>query len=121
MLCESFYTLLTKSSEAASFTATVSIDPKHAIFNGHFPGNPVVPGVCMLQIVKDLAEDIAGRRLRLKYVSNVKFIAVADPFKEPVLEINITCKESDGERLQLDCTISCREIVFLKIINAVYT
>ena len=30
----------------------VMLNPQHAIYSGHFPQQPVVPGVCMLQIIK---------------------------------------------------------------------
>ena len=30
----------------------VMLNPQHAIYNGHFPQQPVVPGVCMLQMIK---------------------------------------------------------------------
>ena len=36
----------------------VMLNPQHVIYNGHFPQQPVVPGVCMLQIIKECIEKI---------------------------------------------------------------
>lgn len=36
----------------------VMLNPQHAIYSGHFPQQPVVPGVCMLQIIKECIEKI---------------------------------------------------------------
>ena len=33
----------------------VEIDPTHPIFEGHFPDQPVLPGVCMVQIALTIA------------------------------------------------------------------
>lgn len=35
------------------FTFRVRLDAAHPIYAGHFPGNPVLPGVCTLQIVRE--------------------------------------------------------------------
>ena len=32
---------------------TLSLPPEHRVFRGHFPGNPIVPGVMLLEWVMD--------------------------------------------------------------------
>ncbi|MEP7278535.1 MAG: 3-hydroxyacyl-ACP dehydratase, partial [Bacteroidota bacterium] len=66
MLAGSFYTIVSPVIEPENIRAILKINPDHAIFKGHFPGQPVVPGVCMMQIVKELMETGTGRRLRLQ-------------------------------------------------------
>jgi len=34
----------------------VKLNRLYQIFDGHFPGHPVLPAVCMLQMVKDVVE-----------------------------------------------------------------
>ena len=57
----------------SSVTATIELNPSHPIFNGHFPGQPVLPGVCMLQIIKELLEVSIGKTTRLRKASECKF------------------------------------------------
>jgi len=73
--------------------AHISIDPGHDIFNGHFPGQPVVPGVCMIQIVKELLEAQWGRSLLLQDAGQVKFLQLLQPIKDELLEVHIGWKE----------------------------
>jgi len=121
MLRNDFYTILSKNViNENSFSATISINEKHDIFNGHFPQNPVVPGVCMLQMVKDLLEDELQKIVQLKNIGNVKFTAVVNPTQNPTLDIKITYELTDGKSYKINSIISSKEVVFLKIVNAIY-
>ena len=59
MLVEGLYSELSKSTADASVDVQIKIDNNHQIFKGHFPDNPVMPGVCLLQIMKEFTEDFA--------------------------------------------------------------
>jgi 3-hydroxyacyl-[acyl-carrier-protein] dehydratase len=121
MLRNDFYTILSKNTISEnSFSATISINEKHDIFNGHFPQNPVVPGVCMLQMVKDLLEDELQKAVHLNSIGNVKFTAVVNPTQNPTLDIKITYELTDGKSYKINSIISSKEVVFLKIVNAIY-
>ena len=58
-----FYTLQSYDKNEKSFVANIILNKDHEIFKGHFPGNPVTPGVCMMQIVKELTEEFTGKKL----------------------------------------------------------
>ncbi|MBW7676958.1 3-hydroxyacyl-ACP dehydratase [Chryseobacterium chendengshani] len=93
-----FYTLQSHNkSDNGSFIAHIILNKEHDIFRGHFPGNPVTPGVCMMQIVKELTEKFTGKKLFLKSASNVKFMAIINPFETPelTLQLDITEVEND--------------------------
>jgi len=47
-------------------SAVLDINKDCDIFNGHFPGHPVVPGACMLQIVKEVLEKALETSLTVK-------------------------------------------------------
>lgn len=49
------------------------------IYHAHFPGNPITPGVCIVQMGKELVEDALQRKLDISYVKNVKFLSVLSP------------------------------------------
>src|ERR1700733_15016080 len=85
ILAGDFYTVVNPVMEADSIKAVLEINPKHEIFQGHFPGQPVVPGVCMMQIVKELLETATGRALRLHTGLDLKFLSVIDPGKNNIV------------------------------------
>ena len=61
----------------------VLLDEKHFIYQAHFPGEPVTPGVCIIQIAKELLEDHLQRDFVIRQVKNVKFLSVISPIKTP--------------------------------------
>ena len=61
----------------------IRLQADHTIYKAHFPGEPITPGVCVIQIAKELLEDRLQRRLAIKAVKNVKFLAVISPLQHP--------------------------------------
>ena len=61
----------------------IRLQPDHTIYKAHFPGEPITPGVCVIQIAKELLEDHLQRQLAIKAVKNVKFLAVVSPLQHP--------------------------------------
>lgn len=110
-----FYTLKSyEKTDSGSFTAQISLNKDHDIFKGHFPGNPVTPGVCMMQIVKELTEEFTGSSLFLKTASNVKFMAIINSFETPDLKIQLDITENEQD-IKVKNTTSFGETIALKM------
>lgn len=54
-------------------THNICIDPEHPSLPGHFPGQPIVPGVVLLSEVIDCYRQSSGQDNRLIEVPMVKF------------------------------------------------
>ncbi|TYA52328.1 hotdog family protein [Formosa maritima] len=116
MLLKDFYKVTNLVVAENLATAYITINKNHEIFKGHFPGNPVTPGVCMMQIIKELTEQIVDKKLFMESSSNVKFMAIINPEITPdlVLELDITETET-GYKVK-NCT-TFNETVALKLTN----
>ncbi|KAB1069028.1 3-hydroxyacyl-ACP dehydratase [Tamlana haliotis] len=95
MQLKDFYTVNDLLVDDAVTTAQITINKDHDIFKGHFPGNPVTPGVCMMQIIKELTEEVVGKKLFMQSSSNIKFMAIINPEKTPDLEIQLNITETE--------------------------
>jgi len=114
MLLKGFYKLNSLTVTENLATAKITINKDHDVFKGHFPGNPVTPGVCMMQIIKELTEQIVDKRLFMESSSNVKFMAIINPEKTPdlVLELDIIETET-GYKVKNNTTFN--DTVALKL------
>ena len=89
MLSGDFFIIKTLQTEDNAASALLEFNTGHPIFKGHFPGQPVVPGACLLQIVKEVMQTITGMELQLKKAHQIKFLSIIDPVKNNILRIII--------------------------------
>ena len=75
---------------AGEFHAVLVIDQNNPLLKGHFPGQPVVPGACMVQLVKDVLEDALDARLLQKMAANIKFISMLTPASKDSINLSVT-------------------------------
>ena len=99
MLSGSFFTTSNLKRTDDTLNATVSFNVAHAIFHGHFPGQPVVPGVCMLQIVKELFEEMQGSKLVTQKADHLKFLAVINPTETPFVDVEISYQHGENSSI----------------------
>jgi len=59
----------------------------HPALAGHFPGNPIVPGVVLLDAVVSAAEEWLGTRLHVLRLSHAKFLAPLKPDDAAQIEL----------------------------------
>ncbi|AMO20986.1 hotdog family protein [Flavobacterium columnare] len=99
------------------YLAQVTLNPAHEIFKGHFPGNPVTPGVCMMQIIKELLEEILHTELRMTASSNVKFMAIINPETNPELVLELDLSGDLDTEIKVKNTTKFGDTVALKLTN----
>ncbi len=117
MVLKNFYTIEKKETlnENTSYAFDILINNKHTIFEGHFPGNPIMPGVCMMQITKDIVEDLTNSKLFMKKCSNVKFMAIINPDINKNLHLKIDIKFDENGDVKVKQSTKFEDTVALKL------
>lgn len=59
----------------------IRLMPDSIIYQAHFPGNPITPGVCIISMATEILSIKLGRDLKLDSISNAKFISVISPLE----------------------------------------
>ena len=57
------------------YTCTITFDPEFTGFQGHFEGNPIMPGVCLIELARVHAETALGSQLKTKEIGQCRFRA----------------------------------------------
>lgn len=107
-----FYTVHDLQQEEGKLSCKVTFNAEHDIFKGHFPGQPVVPGVCMMELSKELLEQQTGKQLMLQDAGNVKFLQLITPGTSP--EVHITWTK-DAENYKVNTQFKDGENILLKL------
>ncbi len=58
---------------------SININKDHAVFSGHFPGNPVLPGACQLNLISDILQAHFQKPYQLKQAKSLKFTHLVNP------------------------------------------
>jgi 3-hydroxyacyl-[acyl-carrier-protein] dehydratase len=93
----------------------VRFDPSHYVFAGHFPGQPVVPGVFLVEIVRSAVSEVAGKEVKVIEASNLKFMQMVDPERNPVLLLECSIVMEEGGIFKVDSTFSAGDLLFAKM------
>lgn len=106
--------VLPKMTGKEIFRIEFKINPGHQIFKGHFPGQPVVPGVMMVEIIKQCTERITRTGLILKTASNIKFLSVMVPEGDDFLESEISLIHQDNGDYKVHSILTDKNNIYLK-------
>ena len=84
-LKNNLYKIISKEEDSSMVNYTIELNPSCVIYQAHFPKEPITPGVCIVQIGKELIEELLTEKmsvsckLEIVKVKNVKFISVISP------------------------------------------
>ncbi len=95
------------------FEAALRCNPKHPIYESHFPGNPITPGACLLQTAGLLMQEKMGRPLFLKTSKNIKYLSLLIPAEGKEVKF-VFSHVMEGET-------ECKAQVIIVDANTVYT
>ena len=89
MLLDEFYFITDSMVRPNSMEATIEINKNHRIFEGHFPGQPIIPGACLFQIIKEMIELAVAGPVQLVKADHLKFLIPLDPNDTTPLKIDL--------------------------------
>lgn len=100
MLLENkYYRLISACMNGESAVYHLALLPDCDVYHGHFPGCPVCPGVCGIELVKECAMRLTGYKLHIGIINKCRFTALASPDMCPYVWVSLTAvpKESGYE------------------------
>jgi 3-hydroxyacyl-[acyl-carrier-protein] dehydratase len=92
----------------------IRLDADHPIFKGHFPGQPVLPGVMILKIITSCVSLSQKKNLLISKVKQCKFLNFVDPIINPELFLDIEIYGTDSP-LDVKAVLRSEEVVFSKV------
>lgn len=97
MLAGKLYSLCTQKCGSGSAEWTVLLNSECDIYKAHFPGNPITPGVCLLECARELLSDALGSNLRIARIRNIKYLALVSPVVTRSITFSATWSDGDEE------------------------
>lgn len=116
MLQNDFFTIQsTKEIGEQQYMTTVKLDDRHKIYEGHFPDQPVTPGVCTLQIVKECAQNITGKSMLITNIASCKYTGMILPRNQRPIDIIISLTPSENQTCSCRAEVRTDKEIFMKL------
>lgn len=113
-LNRTLYNIINKETIGEETTYRISLIPSCVIYNAHFPGMPITPGVCQIQIVKELLEDYLNKAVVIQGVKNAKFVSVLSPENKSI-KITLSKIKHEDNQFKVQAVIADDETTYAKL------
>ncbi len=108
MLQNSLYTVLSRQPAAADGALfRLRLHAGHAIYQAHFPGRPVTPGACVIEMARELLETVTGQQLEISAIREAKFLSVISPQDHPDITCHLSRISHAGGQWSAQAAFSC--------------
>jgi 3-hydroxyacyl-[acyl-carrier-protein] dehydratase len=114
MLLNNFFYIDTLTQKEHELIASIHINVEHAILKGHFQNQPIVPGVCMLEMLKEILQQNLNIKLQLQSAPVVKFLTMFAPptFTHAIYTIQLL--QNEINQFQITATLQYEQSIFMK-------
>ncbi len=103
--------------DSGEISAELQIPPESQWFSGHFPGQPILPGIAQLALVRDTVSQAYGESVAVSAFNRVKFKKMVAPGK--FLRIMATPKQGPEDaytfRILVEDEVVCSGNLTLRI------
>ena len=113
-LMNELFEIIDSKNNGESYLSNIKINSEHVIFKGHFPGNPILPGVCMLELIKLLSGIYLNKKLKVVSASDMKFLKVINPIIDCFITTEIIIKINENENYSITAYLKQNETPFFK-------
>ena len=93
---DNYYSIVSKTIDGLSGMFVVRLNPECKVYEGHFPGEPVSPGVCNREMLFECAAQVLGHPLRVRKISRCRLTTLITPLTHPELELRIGLNEKEA-------------------------
>ncbi|MFH0985035.1 MAG: hypothetical protein V1882_05810 [Candidatus Omnitrophota bacterium] len=98
------------------FSAHFSFPSSFVGFQGHFPGKPILPGVCLVQAMLELYKAYHKRSIRLVELTAAKLIAPVFPEEDLLMECQELSKQDGKIVIRTSCMKDSKKIAMLEAV-----
>lgn len=114
MELKSIYEVKSIKVSGQEIRARIAFNKDHMVFEGHFPGNPVVPGVVQVQVLKDVLENVLHKKVFLNHTKSIKFLNVISPLEVGEVQFEIVYEQQTDTNFTVKCVVKTETQVYMK-------
>jgi 3-hydroxyacyl-[acyl-carrier-protein] dehydratase len=114
-LLNDFFHIVESERIEEIYVCKIKLNAGHIIYKAHFPGNPITPGVCLMQMVTECLERDLGKKLYVKEVKNIKFLSVLSPVEHCCIDVVFSRIVENGTECIVQAVITSENTQYAKM------
>ncbi len=114
MLLNDFFYIEKLSHVDQKIIAEIAVNANHDILKGHFPVQPIVPGVCMLEMIKEILEVSFSKKWILGESSLTKFLNLFSTERHTTACFEMDIVNNGDGKINVSAILKNKSTIFLK-------
>lgn len=113
-----YHIVSTEKTDADTCCCRVVFHPEHPFFGAHFPGHPIVPGACLVQMAASMAASLLPQGTwHLQRIKSAKFLALIDPTTTPTVSFtfHLAPATPDNAPTPISCVVTQEGTTYAKM------
>ena len=125
-----YYHILSSEITADGGVFRMALNADCEVYQGHFPGEPVCPGVCNIQMIKECAERCLGYAgetlltaaednkapsILLSHIRQCRLTTLVTPQQHPEVEVRVAILSRSEDTITFRGTIGKGEEVYMEL------
>jgi 3-hydroxyacyl-[acyl-carrier-protein] dehydratase len=115
MMSDYFSILQCESKDSLSGIIRIQLNPDCRVYQGHFPKEPVSPGVCNIEMIRCCAEYIHHHPIRIRKIKQCRLTALMTPHITPQANVTISLQENEQGVYRLTASICEGETTYMTL------
>lgn len=116
VLQDNLFSIMSQAQEDGQPAFQVQIHKEWPIYKAHFPGHPITPGVCIVQMILELLQAHLGRKVSLRNAKTVKYTAIISPDEVSELSVSFPkIEEQEDGSLKVQAQVAGSETIYTKL------
>lgn len=100
ILKDQLYKIGEKMTDGDGAVVSVVLNPECFIYKAHFPGNPITPGVCIVQTACELLGELVGEKLEISQAKDIRFLNILSPIKDKAVDFVFSAIEKGDDSVK---------------------
>lgn len=110
-----FYSIIDQTFDGSAFSVNLWLNAEHSIHQAHFPQRAITPGVCSIELLKEVVGELTIQELTLIKCPLVKFIRLIEPHVTPVITLQGVTRPAEPSGLLVTATIQVASEIYCKL------
>lgn len=116
VLQDNLFSIMSQAQEDGQPAFQVRIHKEWPIYKAHFPGHPITPGVCIVQMIQELLQVHLGRKVSPRKAKTVKYTAIISPDEVSELSVSFPkIEEQEDGSLKVQAQVAGGETIYTKL------